>query len=84
NFTMTDCSVPRPYQVKWKVRNRGDEAERRDEIRGQLIDSNLPNEGRHEHTQFRGEHLVECYIVKDGIVVARDSIVVPISSTSIP
>lgn len=82
DFAITECSVPAPYQVKWKVLNRGAEAERRNKIRGQIIGSNRSNEGLHEHTQFRGDHLVECYIVKDGIVVARDLIEVPISSTS--
>lgn len=66
--------------MKWKVLNRGAEAERRNKIRGQIIGSNRPNESLHEYTQFRGDHLVECYIVKDGIVVARDLIEVPISS----
>jgi hypothetical protein len=50
DFKITECSVAKPYDVKWKVLNRGD------------------------------EHVVECYIVKDGIVVARDIIDVPIST----
>jgi hypothetical protein len=82
DFAITECSVPAPYQVKWKVLNRGAEAERRNKIRGQIIWSNRPNESLHEHTQFRGDHLVECYIVKDGTVVARDLIEVPIVSAS--
>jgi hypothetical protein len=28
---------------------------------------------------FRGDHYVECYVIKDGIVVARDRLRVPIS-----
>ncbi|GAA1026136.1 MULTISPECIES: nucleotide-binding domain-containing protein [Amycolatopsis] len=83
DFTITKCSAEQPYDVKWKVLNRGDEAERRNKIRGQIVEPNRPN-GRHERTDFRGEHVVECYIVKDGIVVARDSIDVPISTTSSP
>lgn len=81
DFKITKCDVPQPYDVKWKVLNRGDEAERRDEIRGQIISSTSPGV-RHERTIFRGEHLVECYIIKDGIVVARDSIDVPISGSA--
>ena len=27
DFTITECTVPEPYTVKWKVLNRGDEAE---------------------------------------------------------
>lgn len=81
-FQVVACSVPKPYVVKWKVLNRGREAERRDSIRGQIIDSTAPGV-RSEHSDFRGEHLVECYIIKDGVVVARDRIDVPISNTRI-
>nr|WP_267284590.1 hypothetical protein [Klebsiella pneumoniae] len=31
-----------------------------------------------ESTNFRGDHIVECYCVKDGVVVAKDRIHVPI------
>ncbi|WP_404817815.1 nucleotide-binding domain-containing protein [Rhodococcus rhodochrous] len=31
---------------------------------------------------FKGAHVVECYVIKDGIVVARDRIDVPIDNTS--
>lgn len=76
-FTIEECKVPKPYEVKWKVLNRGPDAKRRDNIRGQIINtSNDPT--LHEVTSFRGDHLVECYIIKDGVVVARDRIHVPI------
>ncbi|WP_460461813.1 nucleotide-binding domain-containing protein [Arthrobacter pigmenti] len=81
DFTIRACSVTSPYEVRWKVLNRGDEAERRNKIRGQIIESNRTT-GRHERTEFRGNHVVECFVVKDGIVVARDRIKVPISNTS--
>ena len=80
-FMVVECSVPKPYAVKWKVLNRGPEAERRNRVRGQIVDSTASGV-RDERSDFRGEHLVECYIVKDGIVVARDRIDVPISTTS--
>lgn len=82
NFTITECSVSYPYDVKWKVLNRGDEAERRNNIRGEIDSSNRGGDARHEQTSFRGEHVVECYIIKDGIVVARDVIDVPISTNA--
>lgn len=81
DFAITECNVPGPYDVRWKVLNQGDEAERRNRIRGQIVASNRTS-GRHERTEFRGDHLVECYIVKDGSVVARDRIDVPISANS--
>ncbi|MEV6632317.1 nucleotidyltransferase [Actinoplanes sp. NPDC051470] len=82
DFKIIECSAPEPYEVKWKVLNRGDEAERRNIIRGQIISSSRSGV-RHERTSFRGEHVVECYIVKDGIVVARDLIDVPISTNAV-
>jgi len=77
DFSIEECDVPQPYEVKWKVLNRGPEAERRDNIRGQVIN---PTAGHHrrEVTTFRGDHSVECYVIKDGVVVARDSLLVPI------
>ena len=77
DFEVSFCDVPQPYELKWKVLNRGPEAERRDNIRGEIIGSTRPG-GRHERTTFRGEHVVECYAIKDGVVVARDRIDVPI------
>ena len=76
-FSIEACDVPEPYTVKWKVLNRGPVAERRDEIRGQIVEPSR-GRGRHETTSFRGDHHVECYIIKDGVVVARDRILVPI------
>ena len=80
DFTIAECDVPGSYDVRWKVLNQGDEAERRNQIRGQIVEPNRVT-GRHERTSFRGEHVVECYVVQDGVVVARDRIDVPISAT---
>ena len=66
-----------PFQMYWKVLNRGEEAERRNSIRGQIV-----MDGGHrikeESTNFRGDHIVECYLVENNIVVAKDRIHVPI------
>ena len=76
-FEVSDIKVPGTYDVYWKVLNRGDEAELRDCIRGQIV-----VDGGHqtvsEHTNFAGDHIVECYAVKNGVVVAKDRIHVPI------
>lgn len=78
-FWITSCSTAEPYEVKWKVLNRGAEAQRRKATRGQIIDSSSHNV-RIEHSDFRGNHVVECYIIKDEVVVARDCIDVPITT----
>src|ERR1022692_255065 len=71
-FRITYCDVSRPYQVWWKVRNSGPEAE---SVPGGLRGQLLPDDGsasRTESTRYRGRHYVEAYIVKNGRVVASD------------
>lgn len=69
-------NVPKPYRILWKVKNQGTEAKRRNQIRGQIVETNQLI--HHEVTSFKGNHYVECYIVKDGVCVARNRIPVPI------
>ena len=77
-FFVADASdLPDDVEFFWKVLNRGDEAERRDMIRGQIVRDGGRGE-RQETTTFRGDHLVECFAVTRGVVVARDAIRVPI------
>lgn len=76
-FYVTEISVREPYELYWKVLNRGDEARRRNCIRGQ-IKKDAGQMQKEETTDFRGDHVVECYCVKDGVVVAKDRIHVPI------
>ena len=70
-----------PYDIKnfirwyWKVRNIGDEAQKRNMERGEIRRGGKVWE---ESTTFSGEHYVECYAVYQNIVIARDKIAVPI------
>jgi hypothetical protein len=75
-FFIKKCSVPKPYDVWWKVRNVGPEAETRGCVRGGLLKTNGAE--RRESTSFYGPHYVECYIIKDGVCVAIGHIEVPI------
>lgn len=72
----TDCMEP--YDIYWKVRNVGDEAIRRNMIRGNIEKTN--SKIKKESTNFKGPHYVECFLVKNGVCVARDRIDVPIKS----
>ena len=75
SFAIKHTSCPQPYDVYWKVRNVGKIAEARNEIRGQIF------KGRRNHREkakFYGPHFVECYIVKNGVCVARSKLDVPI------
>lgn len=77
-FEITDVSAAKPYDIYWKVLNRGDAARKRNCVRGQIIkDDGLMQ--RTESTSFLGDHIVECYCVKDGVVVAKNRIHVPIN-----
>jgi Second Messenger Oligonucleotide or Dinucleotide Synthetase domain/Adenylyl/Guanylyl and SMODS C-terminal sensor domain len=76
-FYVNEISVAEPYKIYWKVLNRGVEAMHRDCIRGQIFED-AGSLRKSEKTQFMGEHIVECYCVKDGVVVAKDRIHVPI------
>ncbi len=66
------------FSVKWKILNKGAEAEKRDCIRGQIEIPNYEATSRKETANFAGIHLVECYAIQNGVVVARDQIKVPI------
>lgn len=76
-FEVVACDVPGDYTLMWKVLNRGVEAQRRDNIRGQIV-KDKGHKRKNESTLFQGGHLVECYAIKNGVVVARASIDVPI------
>lgn len=73
--SVVSTTVPSPYEVYWKVKNVGSEAERRNQIRGQIV-----NNGSSiiENSNFAGNHYIECYIIKNGICMAKTRVDVPI------
>lgn len=78
-FEIKNCDIPggiKTCDIYWKVRNVGEEAIRLNQIRGQVIKTN--SKIHKERTSFRGAHYVECYLVKNGVCIARDRIEVPI------
>ncbi|WP_061209308.1 nucleotide-binding domain-containing protein [Leptospira borgpetersenii] len=77
-FRITSINVPGSYEIYWKVLNRGEEAQKRNQIRGQII-KDFGSCEKVEQTLFKGDHVVECYAIKNGILVAKDRIHVPIS-----
>lgn len=60
---------PTPYDIYWKVRNGGAEAASVGQLRGEITQGSTDHE---ERTSYQGSHYVDCYVVKDGIVVAKD------------
>ena len=77
DFVVTQCDVPHPYSIKWKIKNSGQEAASISALRGEIVDDR-GRQTRHESTRYEGEHYVECYVIKDGVCVAKDFIEVPI------
>ena len=78
DFYIARTNCPKPYNIYWKVRNVGRVAEEKDCIRGQIKMTN--NEHQKEHTDFQGEHYVECYLVKNNVCIAKGHIDVPIGT----
>jgi len=70
-YAKTD--IPRPYEVYWQVVNTGQEAENARCLRGGF-DTGSVHSGhlmRKESTKYSGVHSIECFIVKNGYLVAR-------------
>lgn len=68
-----NTDVPAPFDVYWQVVNSGAEAARANQLRGEF-DRGAVERGsvvRHESTTYAGSHTIECFIVKQGHMVAR-------------
>lgn len=67
-------NAPPPFNVYWQVVNTGDEAERENQLRGEIFPSKTAGVGglkQKEATLYTGMHWIECFIVKNGVCVAR-------------
>lgn len=74
-------NVPGPAEFCWKVRNFGIEAKNAAAgkgLRGEITNTGTKGSKR-ETTLYKGTHYVECYIIKDGVCVAKTMQFVPIS-----
>ena len=81
DFYICNCDIDfnkGDYKIYWKVRNKREEAVRKNCIRGQIRETN--EQKHHEVSSFSGEHFVECYVIENGVCVAKGHIDVPISS----
>ena len=75
-----ECSIqsttcPAYDKILWKVLNVGPEAEKRNDIRGQIEDRGSKIT---ENTNFSGNHFIECYLIKDDVCVGIGHVDVPI------
>ncbi len=72
-FTAT-TNVKKPFDVYWQIVNTGEEA--KGNLRGEFIHPKSAGAGglRHQdHSAYKGVHWAECFIVKEGVCVARSS-----------
>ena len=65
--------IPKPYKVYWQVVNTGQEAEAANGLRGGFDEGVVTNGRltRRESTLYSGTHSIECFIVKQGDLVAQ-------------
>ncbi len=64
-------NVVEPYKVYWQVVNTGDDAERAKGLRGTFEFIEKGGLTKNETSLYRGTHAIECFIVKNGTLVAR-------------
>lgn len=69
-------TVPAPFEVYWQVVNTGAEATScgQHALRGEILPAKTFGVGglhQKEATAYTGMHWIECFIVKDGVLVAR-------------
>lgn len=79
NFSVR-CSIGRTNapsydKILWKVKNVGQKAEKRNQVRGQIEDRGSKIS---ENTQFVGPHYIECYLIKNNICIGIGHVSVPI------
>ena len=68
-----DTNIEPPYGISWQIVNTGQEAANANNganLRGKFEESN-ENNTKEEHTAYTGTHWVECFIIKNGVCVAR-------------
>jgi len=69
-------NVDKPFSVHWQVVNNGEEARNVGQLRGQIFQAQTLGKGGLKHsedTMYEGLHWIECFIVKNGVCVARSS-----------
>lgn len=75
-YFVASTNVPKPFDVYWQVVNTGDEAARAGSLRGGIFHSQTAGKGglnQKEYSSYSGLHWVECFIVKNGVCVARSA-----------
>ena len=70
-----ETTIPRPFEVNWRVENSGDEAEDAEQLTHSTKSDSLT---QWEQTAYRGRHKMVCEILQGGRVVASTTKIVNI------
>ena len=72
---LASTSASKPFDVYWQVVNTGKKAELAGQLRGNIVRSDTAGAGglifKEENTEYSGTHWIECFIVQNGVCVAR-------------
>jgi hypothetical protein len=63
--------IKKPYKVYWQVVNTGQEAIRKNCLRGGFELSDIGMNTRREATSYTGSHFVQCFVIKNGQCVGK-------------
>jgi hypothetical protein len=75
-YFVASTDVPKPYDVFWQVVNTGEQAKEQHGLRGGIFPAQTRGKGglnQKEYSSYSGIHWIECFIVKNGVCVARSS-----------
>ena len=78
-FKLASTTVQEPYDVYWKIKNRGSAAAAANALRGEIRrDDKGSGAWREESTLYPGKHYVDIHILKDSICVAtaREDVII--------
>lgn len=64
-------SIKKTHHVMWQITNTGEEARIANCMRGDFYSSNNGSNGRIENTQYTGCHSVQCFIIRNGVCLAK-------------
>ncbi len=72
-FFTAKTDVSEPYEIYWQVVNTGQQARGVGQLRGgfDFSTAKLGKNVRQESTKYKGSHSIECFIIKDGVCIAR-------------
>jgi len=73
---IANANVRKPFTVYWQVVNTGEEAANANDLRGTIFPAKTAGVGglkHNEYTRYKGTHWIECFIVKDGVCIARSN-----------